>query len=486
MAKYPGGVTVSGYIAPSDTADTYATHKAQFGQGGYRSAIDLTARDAITPIRREEGMIVYIISEKKEYRLVGGILNTNWEEVVSGSGGGTTSVESNYLIVNDLSERDNLDPAIRKIGQICYLTSTDTEYRLVGGILNTNWVLLTGSSGGTSSDGCCNYVIVETLSDVDNYPTDKRFIGLIVYASDVDREFKLVHGTDNINYVEQGNITSTPDGNIINNTTNNYFNTFGCLNLALITESIIDETKDDDTGYTDQDGIIIPPVEDSKIFTFVINKTNYWIDDWVYFSGTTNIDITKNCEVYLELTQNGNTDLINITKAITDKTLYPNFEIYGNVAKWYGYFKKNTSGRIDIKAYETQDGNVAFNINKSVYLFSPNFGIKDGESLTPKDIIGNGVSFDEKIYTFKLASNSQLTIVLARVQVNSRGIDILNYTAITKTMATLSSDGEFKVSPDIFRDLMIDGNYAILINGKDAGATIPPYFYGPFIFKKYG
>lgn len=49
---------------------------------------DLTARDAINPLVRYEGMIVYVVAEAKAYYLKGGIDNADWEEVGSGSGGG--------------------------------------------------------------------------------------------------------------------------------------------------------------------------------------------------------------------------------------------------------------------------------------------------------------------------------------------------------------------------------------------------------------
>lgn len=78
MAKYPGGVTVTGYIAPSDTLDQYATHLASFGKGGYRSVLNISERNNIDFSRREEGMVVFVIEDNKEYRLVGGIENTNW------------------------------------------------------------------------------------------------------------------------------------------------------------------------------------------------------------------------------------------------------------------------------------------------------------------------------------------------------------------------------------------------------------------------
>lgn len=42
-------------------------------------AADLTARDALTAGRRYEGLQVYVVSEAKTYRLVGGITNADWK-----------------------------------------------------------------------------------------------------------------------------------------------------------------------------------------------------------------------------------------------------------------------------------------------------------------------------------------------------------------------------------------------------------------------
>lgn len=42
------------------------------------SVADITARDAIPAALRYEGMLVYVVSEKKTYQLQGGITNSNW------------------------------------------------------------------------------------------------------------------------------------------------------------------------------------------------------------------------------------------------------------------------------------------------------------------------------------------------------------------------------------------------------------------------
>jgi hypothetical protein len=52
-------------------------------------AIDITARDAITPIERYAGLICYVQSDNTTYQLVGGITNSHWQ-VFGGAGAGST------------------------------------------------------------------------------------------------------------------------------------------------------------------------------------------------------------------------------------------------------------------------------------------------------------------------------------------------------------------------------------------------------------
>jgi len=54
------GVNIFGPVIPYNTNDIYATHKATFGQGGWRSVLDLNERDAIPYDRREDLMVVAV------------------------------------------------------------------------------------------------------------------------------------------------------------------------------------------------------------------------------------------------------------------------------------------------------------------------------------------------------------------------------------------------------------------------------------------
>lgn len=85
MASYNGTVILSGMISPTDTTDTYPTHEDILGKGGYSTVVDLTARDAISNLRRKVGMMVYVSSNGKTYQLQGGTDNSNWTEFTSGA-----------------------------------------------------------------------------------------------------------------------------------------------------------------------------------------------------------------------------------------------------------------------------------------------------------------------------------------------------------------------------------------------------------------
>lgn len=72
------GTNVGAPIVPVDSDDTYPSHLAQYGKGGYRSVASISARNAIPDDRREEGMVVYVEADETEYQLVNGIADTDW------------------------------------------------------------------------------------------------------------------------------------------------------------------------------------------------------------------------------------------------------------------------------------------------------------------------------------------------------------------------------------------------------------------------
>jgi hypothetical protein len=76
------GTNLAGSIVPFTTDDTFATHLAKFGKGGWRSVADIAERDGITADRREAGMAVYVVAEKKVYTLESDLVT--WTELKTG------------------------------------------------------------------------------------------------------------------------------------------------------------------------------------------------------------------------------------------------------------------------------------------------------------------------------------------------------------------------------------------------------------------
>lgn len=78
MASISGSVRFAGFIAPTDSTDTYPVTDPKWGLGGLRTVADATERDAITSQRREIGMLVYVTDEQQYYMLGSGLTNSDW------------------------------------------------------------------------------------------------------------------------------------------------------------------------------------------------------------------------------------------------------------------------------------------------------------------------------------------------------------------------------------------------------------------------
>jgi hypothetical protein len=94
------GTLLGAPVRPADSLDQFPAFHADEGKGGFYSVADLTARNAIFNDRRAIGMRVKVISEDKDYELVGGITNSDWVEKVYSVG---TTVH------NELTGRDESD-----------------------------------------------------------------------------------------------------------------------------------------------------------------------------------------------------------------------------------------------------------------------------------------------------------------------------------------------------------------------------------------
>lgn len=103
-----GAIPITGFISPTDNTDVYPTHKDIFGKGGYRTVADLAARDIITQERREEGMLVFVLSTNTMYQLIGGISNSDWVVAFNGLG----LLPEDYIYVGDINGIAQPSPAL--------------------------------------------------------------------------------------------------------------------------------------------------------------------------------------------------------------------------------------------------------------------------------------------------------------------------------------------------------------------------------------
>jgi hypothetical protein len=68
-------------IGPTSDLDSYPTHLAIWGKGGYRTVATIFDRNAIPSLRREAGMVVWVVENETRYRLDDDL--TTWVEDVS-------------------------------------------------------------------------------------------------------------------------------------------------------------------------------------------------------------------------------------------------------------------------------------------------------------------------------------------------------------------------------------------------------------------
>ena len=138
MAVIPGTVPLSGIIAPSDDQDEYAVTEDIWSKGGHRSVDTLADRDAITALRRKEGMTVYVDATQTTYQLIASV----WVIYIGGSGGDKTYVYTQNNASNVWNVYHGLDKRVS-------VTVVDTGNNTVEGDVlhvDNNNVVLTFSA----------------------------------------------------------------------------------------------------------------------------------------------------------------------------------------------------------------------------------------------------------------------------------------------------------------------------------------------------
>jgi hypothetical protein len=172
MAIIPGSVPITGFIAPTDSGDLFATHDEMYGRGGYRTVLNLTERDSITQDRRKVGMLVYVQSDGNIYRLGVGLSNSDWI-IYTGSGTAPpeTSNQKVYIIAGEglpayrvvyvhnnkayMADKDLISYKHKVLGitTSSALINNNVEIQVSGPIVNSVWDFTSGivflNTGGT-------------------------------------------------------------------------------------------------------------------------------------------------------------------------------------------------------------------------------------------------------------------------------------------------------------------------------------------------
>lgn len=122
------------------------------------STADLTSRDALSSLRRWEGMLVYVVSEEKHYTLKGGITNGDWTELSGGGGGNLVDwvTATAYVIGDTVIESSKIYQAITNHTSGVFATDlTNGEWSALypnsieasGGVSDNNIVTFDGATG---------------------------------------------------------------------------------------------------------------------------------------------------------------------------------------------------------------------------------------------------------------------------------------------------------------------------------------------------
>jgi hypothetical protein len=87
MANFENTIGITGPVSPIDERDTYPTHFARLGKGGFYRVATLADRNLISDDRREQGLTVLVTDDlnpgfNRAYTLDGGITNDDWVEWV--------------------------------------------------------------------------------------------------------------------------------------------------------------------------------------------------------------------------------------------------------------------------------------------------------------------------------------------------------------------------------------------------------------------
>ena len=118
-------------IVPNSPADTYPTHFDSLGSGGFVTVANITNRNALVLARRKVGMMVYVVSEDKVYQLKGGKEDDKWTELTIATGSSSGGGVSWRGTVSTVSALSTLSPTAT-INTIARVTEDNKTYLYTG------------------------------------------------------------------------------------------------------------------------------------------------------------------------------------------------------------------------------------------------------------------------------------------------------------------------------------------------------------------
>jgi len=172
MPGYTGSIPLTGFIAPSDTADTYAVLDPLFGIDGLRNVNSLAEMYAIPAGRRRQGMVVG--AGGNYYKLRSSPWNydsTDWDLFITPPSTGTTTTTQNLITSGTVSVPANY------------------QYLVYGG-------LQIGAGGALQNSGSV-VIINGTLSFTGNGTYSGA--GKLIYLTELSRNTELLGPNPNWN-----------------------------------------------------------------------------------------------------------------------------------------------------------------------------------------------------------------------------------------------------------------------------------------------
>lgn len=283
------GTNVSATIKPFTTADNFPTHEAQYGKGGYRTVNSESDLTSISLERLEEGMLVYIKSNRKIYKYIGDTSTNNsndWEEF-------TVAAENEYYkVVDDEEERIGLQNILQ--GTLCYVLETDKLYKYTS---NEQWELI--ESEITPPIENEYYKVVASTDDMQALTNVS--IGTLCYVTNDDDIYKytssgwtLIESTPANEYYtvvnavgDLANISSPPDGMLayVKATNEVYKRTTGNAWVKLIPNQVT-------YTFTNQNTITVSHNLEKYPSVTIVDTDDYKIYGEIQYLNTNQVKIT--------------------------------------------------------------------------------------------------------------------------------------------------------------------------------------------------